>query len=96
MGFYINPAGKTKEQWLEENAKPIKDRINKKIFEEKSTDEIPLCLVDNGVFTALGICHSLDELEIFANPNDKRIKFWYMAKKKDVMDACSIDEKMMD
>lgn len=95
MGFYINPEGITKERWLDENAKPISVPINMEIFKNKASDEIPLCLVDNGAFTALGVCFNPNEMMVFNDVRDGRIKFWYMAKKEDVKKVCCISDEMM-
>ena len=80
MGFYINPSNMTKPQWLDINAVCIHaDEPPVKIHK----DEIKLCLIDNGMFLALGIAYSKMEYEVFKS-NDHRRKLWYRATTEDV------------
>ena len=75
MGYYINPKVGTKEQWLEKYGNEV---------DTGSLDDperVPVCLVDNGLFTAAGICYNHRELNEFSNPNDSRPKRWYLAPK---------------
>jgi hypothetical protein len=73
MGIYINPNGKSKEAWLNENAihqpKPIWPAEKGKMF---------VCLVDNGFFRAAGVAYHKNEFEAFNHP-DPRPKSWWIA-----------------
>lgn len=75
MGYYINPPNQTKEQFLAEKAMQIsKDEFA--TFEFKR-DLVPLCWMDNGAFSALGIAYNQSEIRAFAAP-DRRIKKFYV------------------
>lgn len=74
MGAYVNPPNASKEEWLA--------YYGVELTEAPSTiDEVvgslPVCLVDNGPFTAAGIAYSDRELKEFADPTDMRPKRWY-------------------
>lgn len=77
MGAYINPKDKTKEAWLKENAEVCKNPYN------VPEGWLPICLVDNGLFTAAGIGYSQREVQVFMTP-DGRHKTWWMAKIEDL------------
>lgn len=73
MGYYINPAGQTKEEWLSDNG----ERLDKAPALHKIGNRLAVCLVDNYAFKAAGIAYCQDELEVFKTP-DGRPKVWYM------------------
>lgn len=78
MGVYINPIDCTKEDWLKKNAEHIGDpRSITPTFTKDSG--IPICLVDNGIFTAAGVCYDESEFKAFQEPNDPREKLWFIA-----------------
>lgn len=75
MGYYLNPKTCTKETWLSQNGEhtstptwPVKEGY------------LPVCLVDNGMFTAAGVAFSSNELDAFTLPTDYRHKTWYLVK----------------
>jgi hypothetical protein len=74
MGYYINPKTGSKEEWLAKNAKPISDSQAESF--KFGLNSLPVCLVDNGGFTAAGIAYDARELRAFLNP-DPRPKKWY-------------------
>lgn len=77
MGAYVNPTSHVdKEAWLAVNADLVPD-VPKSVSEREG--ELPVCLVDNGLFTAAGIAYSDDELSAFADPADPRPRRWYWA-----------------
>lgn len=84
MGAYINPADLTKEQWLEQNHEIFQS------YPPASFDErpgcLPVCLVDNELFTAAGIAYDARELEAFTQPTDRRHKTWFWVNKEKLMD----------
>ena len=78
MGAYVNPISMRKEEWLSNNAKPWLPTLS---WNEIPQGFLPVCLVDNGPFTAAGIAYSEDEYNRFRKPNtnDMRPKLWYIA-----------------
>lgn len=76
MGVYIELIGVSKEQWLEENGTEI---LHPNI--ERQPDELPVCLIDNGLFRAA--CITWNETEVLACsvPGDPRPKKWYAVKR---------------
>jgi len=82
MGYYINPSdGSEKEAWLEEHAVFITKYEAKDFDFETSPDLLPVCLVDNGAFTAAAIAYDAMERDRFIEP-DHRPKIWYLVKKE--------------
>lgn len=80
MGFYINPPnGFPKELFLVEHGTPINQPSGD--FDFVGSDSLPVCWVDNGAFTAAGICYSKRELQAFTVPGDNRPKQWFLVKK---------------
>jgi hypothetical protein len=83
MGAYINPVNQSKESWLKEHGEAIDEAP--KSFDERMKLELPVCLVDNGPFTAAGIAFDERELQAFTYP-DHRPKQWYWVSTKKLMD----------
>ena len=80
MGFYINPPdGYPKEVFLVEYGTPIKQPSED--FDFVGSDSLPVCWVDNGMFSAAGICYSKRELVAFTVSGDNRPKQWFLVKK---------------
>jgi hypothetical protein len=81
MGYYINPSdGSSKESWLEKHGEPLS------LLEVKEFDfnkgSLPVCLVDNGDFTAAGIAYDSGEKDYFLDSShDSRPKAWFSVKK---------------
>ena len=73
MGTYINPPDCSKEEWLKKNAVSA-SMIPPHVYKDRGL--VAVCLVDNGAFTAAGICVDQQELEVFSRP-DSRPKIWY-------------------
>jgi len=88
MGYYINPADQTqtKEAWLSSNGEYVGGTAP--AFDAK-LDHTPVCLVDNGPFTAAAICYSEQELKAFSNrSSDPRLKEWYLVPNDKLIDVC--------
>lgn len=90
MGIYINPTSGTKEEWLNKNYLLITDKpslqINPgdilSIADFKTM--FPVCLVDNGLFTAAAVADDRREFDNF-HTNDGRLKVWYIVKLEDLL-----------
>jgi hypothetical protein len=78
MGYYINPENETKEAWLKANAKSITEE--EALGFDFTRDRLPVCLVDNGIFTAVGIAFDHRERDVFAQ-HDGRPKRWFSASR---------------
>lgn len=70
MGCYINPESMTKEAWLARNGRHTPQPC------AVTEEYVPVCLVDNGDFTAAAVAYSEDEKRRFAEP-DGRPRFWF-------------------
>lgn len=84
MGLYINPIGQTKEEWLGEHgarAVPVPDMFE--AGQEMEPKHYPVCLIQNSLFTAAGICFSQREYEEF-RIEDGRRKIWFMVNEDDL------------
>jgi len=77
MGCYINPQDMSKEEWLSTNGIRLTEAP---LFNDNSS-MLPVCLVDNGAFTAAAIAYSEHVLEVFGDPRDIRPKKWYLVEK---------------
>jgi len=76
MGYYINPPDCSKEQFLHNHGRPVLPGAAR-----ITHDELPVCLVNNGAFTAAGIAYSAEEIEAFSRP-DGRAKLWFMVSRE--------------
>jgi hypothetical protein len=83
MGLYINPPTGTKEVWLGTYG-VLQREIPK---QHKVGDEYVVCLIDNGLFRAAGVCYSQRELEEFTRPDHRPKTFW-LVKESDLRDVC--------
>lgn len=74
MGSYINPRGESKEAFLEREAIEVEGPQ----WPADAPAHLPVCLVDNGPFTAAGIGYCQQEMEAFSRPGDHRPKRWFV------------------
>ena len=81
MGYYINPKdGSQKEEWLDIYA--TQKLLEPPVWSEVIGSCLPVCLVDNGPFTAAAIAYDEREFNEFKNDeNDFRLKTWFVVKK---------------
>ena len=86
MGYYINHKDMSKEEFLVRKG----TLLDEPPIVHEADDRTAVCLVDNGGFTAAGICFSANELVEFNNPTDYRPKQWYMVKNSDLAPFCSL------
>ena len=77
MGFYINPAETSKENWLATNGTRLAGAPSAKELETMlANNYLPVCYVLNDGFSAAAVCYSGDELRRFTHP-DNRPKYWF-------------------
>jgi hypothetical protein len=75
MGLYINPPQESKETFLDQYGRMITLRDFQSF--DLTSKEVPVCLVDNGPFTAAAIAYSKMEIAAFTDPTDYRLKeYW--------------------
>lgn len=86
MGWYINPHSQTKEDWLAEHG-------TRTLGPGEITEtHLPICLVDNGFFTAAAICPNERELIEFARDDDDRPKVWFSVPRKTLIEHHFLEE----
>jgi hypothetical protein len=83
MGFYINPPTLTKEAWLDQNGKQLTEAP---VWKDIPFDSLPVCLVDNTMFTAAGIAYDEGEFNDFMSP-DRRRKIWFIVPKEKILEV---------
>ena len=81
MGYYINPPSVSKEAWLKQYGKPIPTPK----WDEIPADSLPVCLVQNSMFSAAGIAYDEEEFNSFLYPSDKRKKEWFLVTKEMIL-----------
>ncbi len=83
MGKYIRPKnGESKESWLMYHGR----RCHEAPQFDPGSDLIPVCLVDNDLFTAAAICDSSAEHRRFTSPDDYRPKQWWLVPRKSLVE----------
>jgi hypothetical protein len=92
MGLYVNPTNGTKEAWLEQHGRnwyrtgdPVTGQRHAEIL---SQGLVPLVLVNNGIFNALGVLYSPREAEDFAR-EDGRPKIFVTVDRAALADPAS-------
>lgn len=85
MGIYVNPEGETKEDWLAKHGKIL---LGVPKWDDVEEGKLPVCLLDNGPFTAAGVADSPSELDAFSRPDDPRPKTWFMVSIVDLETVC--------
>ena len=92
MGYYINPEDCSKEEFLEKYGERI--TAEEALLHDFSSDSLPVCLVNNVLFSAAGIGYCKGEIECFASPRDQRPKKWYRVKKEILRPFYEVKEKI--
>jgi hypothetical protein len=77
MTRYLNPKDKTKEAWLTDNAIICDGTPDKHLDAVADMKFILVCWVNNGAFSAVALVESEEDLKIFSNPKDTRVKLWF-------------------
>lgn len=84
MGCYINPRTEPKEVWLRNNGGT--PSLTPGMVTET---HVPVCLVDNGMFSAAGVAYSEAEKNEFAR-EDGRAKLWYHVEREKVREVSDL------
>ncbi|KKL05784.1 hypothetical protein LCGC14_2219200 [marine sediment metagenome] len=88
MGYYINPPNETKEEWLNDNG--IEVTVPEwDLLATNFPGGVYVCLVDNGLFTAVGIAYKESEFNEFNDTShDDRPRKWYVVPHEDIINVC--------
>jgi len=72
MGLYINPKDSTKEQWVAAHAMPLDEAALRgwKYDADSGHGIVPIVVIDNGAFWAVGVLYSANERERFLSSLD--------------------------
>lgn len=84
MGCYINPVNQSKESFLKHNGVPI----DPSIYDWSDNENLPVCLVDNVMFTAAAVCYNKKEMSHFTMPGDHRQKLWFKVNLELLLKTC--------
>lgn len=79
MSYYVNPPNESKERFLARVGIPLTESEVRNF--NFTGDYLPVCLVDNFMFTSAGIAYCVEEARAFLWP-DTRKKVWYKVAKK--------------
>lgn len=84
MGYYINPRDMSKEDFLYQNGHVIHTHHINDVLSGKLFDGLclPVCLVNNGAFTAAAIAYDKAEATAFQGKEDVRPKTWFAVPKE--------------
>lgn len=98
MGYYINHPQMSKERWLHLNgSRPMREAPS---THKNADDEYAVCLVDNGPFTAAGICYSQGELNRFSPSKSSRLRsprprLWFFVPREKLIEVCPHVEEVL-
>lgn len=91
MGWYINPTtGQSKEQYLAEHGRVVTKREFMEFTDFTRGSELPVCLVDNGMFTAAAVGYNPGEVRAFTDPDDMRPKMFFLVPRSSLGDAAGL------
>jgi hypothetical protein len=99
MGLYVNPTRQSKERWVQQNAKS-QHRTGDAVIGARHAEIlrqglVPLVLVDNGIFTALGVLYSQQEAEGFAREDGRPKLFITVDRAALADDASGVGEQAL-
>jgi len=80
MGVYLNVEDQSKETWLQKNAMQINETEARE--HEDYKDLMLIVLVQNMMFSAAAIAYKPEEKVEFLDPNDNRLKKFYLVERK--------------
>ena len=82
MGYYINPKGQKKEDWLLDHGAALS---GPPIWDQLPRDVVPVCLVKEDTHTAAGICLDEQLFKDYSSEDDKRPKIWWIVRREDLI-----------
>jgi hypothetical protein len=78
MGLYINPTAMSKEAWINDHAVALPGPPDQATYEAlRREGKVPVSLVDNGNFTAIGVAFDYREMQCMSSPNDTRPQAYF-------------------
>lgn len=80
MGYYIKPLDKTKEAFLWDHGELVSRDVV--LSHDLTGAKLPVALVDNGAFTAAGICWDRHEVEAFTRLSETRPILYFLVPKE--------------
>lgn len=80
MGYYINPPDTAKEEFLQVHGRAI--ARTQAASHDFSGPDLPVCLMDNGAFTAAGIAYCKEEVTEFLQEDGRRRSWWLVSREK--------------
>lgn len=89
MGCYVNPSRESKEDFLRREGKVIQTMPSS--VKEIPTGFMPVCLVNNGAFTAAAVGYSDREIAEFTRRDDRRPRTYYMVPIAKLKEVCDIE-----
>jgi hypothetical protein len=84
MGTYINPPNQSKEDFLMSKGKVVEVKELQALISDP--DNVGVCLVNNGMFTAAVVAHDQREVTDFTSPKDDRDKMYFKVPRSDLRD----------
>lgn len=96
MGYYVNPKGCRKELWLELNGHRVLGKTTDVWENAVKQGRLPVVLMDNGFFTAAGVCFSKEEYQEFTNPKDSRPKLVFVVDTDKLLEASDLPKDMAE
>jgi hypothetical protein len=96
MGLYINPPHMTKEEFLNRYAKQISWGEFLDFNHHANPHLIPVCLMDNGPFTAAGIGFNQNECHAFGEIDHRPKKFYTLEKNLITPENAGISQEILE
>jgi hypothetical protein len=96
LGFYVNPAKTSKEDWLATNGTRLSCAPSAKELETMLAGSyMPVCYVLNVGFSAAAVCYSSGELLRFTHP-DNRPKYWFKVPAAKLVEINALPENWQE
>lgn len=97
MGIYINPSDRTKEAWLIKYGTPVSPAIFRAFEFDANPDTLPVCLVNNGAFTAAAVGYDVEERDAFTpTPFDMRLRTYFLVPKAALIESGGVTQRELD